>query len=42
MVGTIPTWLEKFLHGWKNSNMVGKKDREGYMKAIFTKLCEFK
>jgi hypothetical protein len=27
------TWLEKFPHSRKNSDMVGKKDREGYMKA---------
>jgi hypothetical protein len=44
MVGKIPTlwekfllrdgtWSEKFPHIWKNSDMVGIKDREGYMKA---------
>jgi hypothetical protein len=27
------TWLEKFPHSRKNSNMVGIKDREGYIKA---------
>ncbi len=41
MVGKIPTWWEKFRHGGKNSSLemghgrknsdiVGKKDREGY------------
>ena len=41
MVGKIPTWWEKFLlgngtwsekfpHSRKNSDMVGKKDREGF------------
>jgi hypothetical protein len=44
MVGKIPTWWEKFLlgdgtwsekfpHSRKNSDIVGIKDREGYMKA---------
>jgi hypothetical protein len=44
IVGKIPTWWEKFLFGngtWsekfphsrKNSDMVRKKDREGFMKA---------
>ncbi len=44
MVGKIPTWWEKFLlengtwsekfqHSQKNSDMIGKKDREEYMKA---------
>jgi hypothetical protein len=44
IVGKIPTWWEKFLlgngtwsekfpHSQKNSDMVGIKDREGYMKA---------
>ena len=32
------TWSEKFPHSQKNSNMVGKKDREWYMKAYLTKL----
>jgi hypothetical protein len=32
-IPTIPTWSEKFRHGRKNSDMVGKKDWEGYMKA---------
>ncbi len=35
MVGKIPTWSEKFRHGWK-------KDREGYMQAILTKPLELK
>ena len=44
MVGKISTWWEKFLlrdgtwsekfpHSRKNSDMVGIKDREGFMKA---------
>jgi hypothetical protein len=36
MVGKIllgdGTWSEKFPHSWKNPDMVGIKDREGYMK----------
>ena len=42
MVGKIPhgdgTWSEKFPHSRKNSDLVGIKDREGYMKALLTKL----
>jgi hypothetical protein len=37
MVGKIPPWkwnmVGKSPHSRKNSDMVGKKDREGYMKA---------